>query len=74
MYWNSVLFRFYALLNVFSLFLLLLCFPISVVGIGERLLNPSEQNKIPLKAVLVNLLGVIIWLLIFLFVPTTFRI
>ena len=74
MYWNSVLERLYEILNMLSLYLFIICFPLSLVGIGERIFDNSKDYKISSKVILVSLFGILIWLLIFLFVPTSFRI
>nr|DAX66573.1 MAG TPA: hypothetical protein [Bacteriophage sp.] len=73
MYWHNVLYNLFLILNMFSLPLLLLGVPILLVGLCERFLEDNKQGYyISSKVFKLSIIGAIVGLLIFLFIPATF--
>lgn len=75
MYWSNVLYRFFLLLNMLSLPMLLFGGAISIAGIGERYFETGKRSTeyyIHNKTLLVAIINAILGILIFLFIPATF--
>ena len=73
MYWYSVLYRVFIVLNLFSLPLILLSVPILLVGLCERFLEDNKQDYyISNKVFKLSIIGSVVGLLIFFFIPATF--
>lgn len=73
MYFYNVLYRLFIILNMFSLPLILLGIPILLVGLGERFLEDNKQEYyISNKVLKLSVIGAVVGLLIFLFIPETF--
>lgn len=73
MYWCKVLYRLYILLNISSLPIILFSVPISLVGLCERFLEDNEREYyISNKVLKLSIIGAVVSLLIFLFIPATF--
>ena len=73
MYWHNVLYRLFFVLNMLSLPLLLLSVPILLVGLCERFLEDNKgEYYISNKVLKLSVIGAVVGLLIFLFIPATF--
>lgn len=73
MYYYNVLYRLFIILNMFSLPLILLGVPISLVGLCERFLEDNKgEYYISNKVLKLSVIGAVVGLLIFLFIPATF--
>lgn len=73
MYGYNVLYRLFIILNLFSLPLILLSVPISLVGLCERFLEDNNgEYYISNKVFKLSTICAVVGLLIFLFIPATF--
>lgn len=73
MYWYGVLYRLFIVLNMLLLLLIMLGVPILIFGFSERLIKDKKQEYfIHNKVFKLAIVCVIISILIFLFIPSTF--